>query len=280
LTEIKGIDVSKWQGEIDWQAVKDSGVRFAILRAGYGQGVLDPTFAENAKACNRLGIDIGVYWFSYACNRSQAIKEAEFCLAAIKPYRITYPVCFDFEYDSAKFAKSKGVKVTRDFVTELAVGFLNRIEEGGYYACNYQNLDYSKNYFDPDKMARFDVWYARYTDAPDRACGLWQYTSKGKVRGIAGNVDLNIAFKDYPAIIKRAGLNRLQPDAQAPISGTTTLKKGDKVKVKRAVQYDNGRPFKVYFDEYDVLQVKGDRVVIGVGIVVTAAVRAKDLKKV
>ena len=275
----KGIDVSKWQGEIDWKKVKESGVEFAMLRAGYGQGVVDPTFAKNAKACNELGIDVGVYWFSYACNKSQAIKEAEFCLAAIKNVKVTYPVCFDFEYDSANYAKSKGVSVTKAFVTQLADAFLNRIEEGGYYAANYQNLDYSKNYFDEKVMKRYDVWYARYTDAPDRKCGLWQYSNKGKVDGISGNVDLDMAFKDYPAVIKKAGLNKLDTVQKEPV-GTTALKKGDKVKVKKAVQYDNGKPFKLYYDTYDVLQVKGDRVVIGIGIVVTAAVKAKYLKKV
>ena len=92
-------------------------------------------------------------------------------------------------------------------------------------------------------------------------------------------MDLDEAFKDYPAIIKKAGLNKLGSAQKEPV-GTTTLKKGDKVKVKKAVQYDNGKPFKVYYDTYDVLQVKGDRVVIGIGIVVTAAVKAKHLKKV
>lgn len=277
----KGIDVSKWQGQIDWSKAKSDGVEFAILRAGYGGGVLDPTFAQNAKTCNQLGIPIGVYWFSYARNKSEAVKEAEFCLAAISPYQVQYPVCFDFEYDSVNYAKKNGICVTKALATQIADGFLNRIEQGGYYACNYMNYDFSKNMFDMSVLARYDIWYARYLNNPDRSdCGLWQYTSTGRVAGIEGNVDKNVAYKNYPQIILQAGLNKLSAPSVPPVAGEPAVyQKGDKVKVLQPIQYDNGKPFKTYYDVYDVLSVKSNRVVIGIGIVVTAAIDAKYLQR-
>lgn len=205
----KGIDVSKWQGKIDWEKVKKAGIEFVIIRAGYGQNNIDEYFERNIKECNRLGIPCGVYWFSYALNADMARQEARYCLAAIKPYKVEYPVCFDFEYDSVEYAKKKGITITKSLATAIADAFLNEIEKAGYYAMNYTNKDFSNKYFDMTKLGRYDLWYAWWSVAnqPDMKCGIWQYTSDGKVDGIQGRVDMNIAYKDYPAIIRATGLN-------------------------------------------------------------------------
>lgn len=212
----KGIDVSKWQGKIDWEKVKKAGIEFVIIRAGYGQNNIDEYFERNIKECNRLGIPCGVYWFSYALNADMARQEARYCLAAIKPYKVEYPVCFDFEYDSVEYAKKKGITITKSLATAIADAFLNEIEKAGYYAMNYTNKDFSNKYFDMTKLDRYDLWYAWWSVAnqPDMKCGIWQYTSDGKVDGIQGRVDMNIAYKDYPTIIRRAKLNRLNEEKE------------------------------------------------------------------
>lgn len=203
----KGIDVSKWQGVIDWAKAKADGVEFAILRAGYGQNNIDEYFKRNADECTRLGIPFGVYWFSYAYNVDRAEREAQYCLDAVAPYKLSYPVAFDFEYDSVDYAKKKGVTITKTLASALARAFLGKIEEAGYYAVLYANADYLSRYFDAELPKRYDTWLASWPSNPNpdnkpaSAGGLWQYTSKGAVDGISGNVDMNYAYYDYPSLI-------------------------------------------------------------------------------
>ena len=208
--QIKGIDVSKYQGDIDYNKIKNSDIKFVIIRAGYGQNNIDGKFVRNITECNRLGIPCGVYWFSYALNPAQAEKEAQSCLSAIKPYKLQYPVCFDFEYDSVSYSVKHGVNVTKESASAIAIAFLSEIEKAGYWATNYTNLDFSKRYFSNYVMTRYDVWAARYSSTPTdiaKTAGLWQYSSKGKVAGISGNVDMDIAHKDYPTLIANKNKN-------------------------------------------------------------------------
>lgn len=208
----KYIDVSFWQSDIDWTKVKNE-VDGVIIRAGYGQNNIDKKFVKNISECNRLGIPCGVYWFSYAFTEEMAKKEAEFCLAAIKPYKVELPVCFDFEYDSVDFAKEQGVTVTEALATSLVHAFCGVVEKAGYYAMNYTNRDFLNRYFD-DSTLEYDLWLAQWPGKPDlnnppNGAGIWQYSSSGNVNGINGNVDMNAAYKDYKAIIAKAGLNGL-----------------------------------------------------------------------
>lgn len=208
----KYIDISTFQGNVDFSKVKGH-VDGIIIRAGYGANNIDAQFKRNITECNRLGIPCGVYWFSYAYTEAMAKKEAEYCLAAIKPYQLELPVCFDFEYDSVAYAKKNGVSVDKKLATALVHAFCGTIENAGYYAMNYTNKDFLSRYFD-DTTLKYDLWIAAWTNKPDpnnppRECGIWQYTSKGSVPGINGNVDMDYVYKDYPAIIKKAGLNKL-----------------------------------------------------------------------
>lgn len=227
---LKGIDVSKHQGTINWEKVKADGIKFAMLRAGYGKNNIDAQFKRNAKECNRLGIPFGVYWFSYAYTEEMAKKEAEYCLAAIKGYKVEYPVCFDLEYDTVSYAKKNGVTITKALATKFTKAFCGKVETAGYYAMNYANKDYLTNYFDASLLKLYDLWYARYTSKNDREnVGIWQYTSSGKVNGISGNVDMNYSYKDYPSIIKAAGLNgfkKTQPSAVDIAAKTVQEKAG------------------------------------------------------
>ena len=216
----KGIDVSEWQGTIDWDKVKAAGIEFAMIKAGSGRNRVDPEFKRNISECNRLGIPCGVYWFSYAYTEELAHNEAKYCLEAIAPYKLDYPVAFDFEYDSVNNAAKLGIEITREMASSFARAFLEDIEAARYYAMLYTNSDYLKRYFDPDLTKRYDVWLAMWqanpnlNDKPTQAGGIWQYSDTGNVSGISSRVDLDAAYYDYPGIILANGLN--QPSGQEP----------------------------------------------------------------
>ena len=119
----RGIDISVWQGAPDFEKVKESGVEFVIARAGYGKNNIDKQFYRTAAECNRLGIPLGVYWFSYALSTEEAAREARYCLEAIRPYQLEYPVFFDLEYDSVQYAAKHGVTINKFTATAMANAF-------------------------------------------------------------------------------------------------------------------------------------------------------------
>lgn len=196
----KGIDVSAWQGVIDWDRVKSAGIEFAILKAGSGKSSVDRQFERNAAECKRVGIPFGAYWFSYAYTVSMARDEAKCLINLLKDKKVQYPVCFDYEYDSIRVASNHGVSVTKQLVSAMAKAFLDEIKSAGYIPANYTNLDFSNRFFDNEVKNKYDFWAARYTsqkvDIVNQA-DLWQYSSKGAVSGISGYVDMNYAIKDY-----------------------------------------------------------------------------------
>ena len=164
---------------------------------------------------------VGVYWFSYARSVDEAKKEAEACLEVIKAYknRITLPVFFDFEYDSEEYAEKAGVTVDRRFVTDVTRAFCETIRSAGYIAGYYTNQDYYKNKLYPEELADYDLWLADYTGGPEYTCAIQQFTSTGKVNGISGNVDMNVAFKEYGS----------KPTSSSKKYGTCT---GDGVRIR------------------------------------------------
>lgn len=198
---IKGIDVSKHNGNIDWNKVKNDGVKFAIIRGGYGNSYIDPKFKENIEGAIKSGINIGVYWFSYATNTTKAKEEAKKCLEVLKQYKnkITYPVFFDFEYDSVNYAKKQGVTITKTLASNMANVFLKEIKEAGYIPGMYTNLDFSNRYFTSEVLNDYDTWIAQYYSKCTYSgkYTIWQYSEKGSVAGINGNVDLNYCYKEY-----------------------------------------------------------------------------------
>ena len=200
MTPKFGIDVSEFQGHIDWERVCKE-VDFAILRAGYGSGNVDECFHENAKGCTRTGVPFGAYWFSYAYTEEMARKEADYICDLVSHYMPTYPICFDFEYDSLEYAHDNGIPITKEKLCNIATAFLTRVEERGYYAMNYTNLDFLDLGF--SKLCdRFDTWVAAwsYEERPI-SCGIFQFSSSFVVDGIEGFVDADYAYKDYPKII-------------------------------------------------------------------------------
>ena len=230
---IKGLDVSRFQGEVDWERVKAAGYQFAMLRAGYGDDSVDGQFRRNASECNRLGIPIGAYWFCYAASPENASQEADSCIRTVSGYRLDYPVCYDIEQASADYVEKQGVSFTPALAQSLVKSFCGRVEDQGYFAMFYSNRSFYNTYLGAALAGRYAFWYARYTDTFDGTdCGIWQYTSTGSVPGISGNVDLDLAYVDYPSVIRGAGLNHLDgtapvPPSPAPQYTTYVIQPGD-----------------------------------------------------
>ncbi len=202
---LKGIDVSHHNGTIDWGKVKAAGVQFAILRCGFGRKSptqIDTQFERNYRECKRVGIPVGVYHYSYAATVEDAKLEADFMLELISGKQFEYPVVFDIE-DKTQ------AHLGKNLLTEITAAFCDKVEKAGYYTAIYSNPDWLINRLDREKLSRFDLWLAEWRTAKTYTGthGIWQYTDKGAVNGIVGNVDLDIAYKDYPTIIKKAGLN-------------------------------------------------------------------------
>lgn len=190
-----GIDVSSHNKGIDWKKVKASGIKFAILRAGYGKfaSQADATFYYNADECIANNIHFGVYWFSYALDENDARAEAETCYNVIKKYidKIALPVFYDFEYDTETYAEKQKVYFNKASRTYIILAFCNYLKNKGVNAGYYSNADYLRNKLYPSKI-KFPLWLAQYnSDEPAYNCVLVQRSSTGRVNGIDGNVDTN-----------------------------------------------------------------------------------------
>lgn len=223
---MKGIDVSKYQGLIYWEKVKAAGIDFAILRAGMGKykSQIDPRFEQNAFGALGVGLHVGVYWFSYATSPDEAKEEARLCADTIAPYKgkFDFPVYFDYEYDSERYSEEHGVTPTRELREALAQAFCEEIEAHGWRAGVYTNNDYLKSRWRLEVLKHWEIWLADYTGGPDVSCGMQQTSSTGTVGGISGNVDMDTAFVDYPALIRNDGWNGFTAAATANwISDTT-----------------------------------------------------------
>lgn len=212
-----GIDVSYCQTKVDWNKVKAAGIDFALIRVGYcynnGALKIDNMFKSHMAGATAAGIDVGVYLYSYATSTTAAKKAAQEVVKAIKQYTLTYPVCFDIEYESIYTGGSKRVN------TDICKAFLDEIEDAGYYAMLYCSKDFLDSYLYPAELTAYDKWIAQY--ASKCTCphpyGIWQYTGTGRVSGVASNVDRNYAYKDYPTIIKGMDKTQLQKQ-QLPYS--------------------------------------------------------------
>lgn len=206
----KGIDVSKHQGTIDWDKVKASGrVDFAILRAGYGKesSQIDQQFERNYSECKRLGIPCGAYWYSYATTVAEAKQEAAVCLSTLAGKSFEYPIAFDIEE-----------KKSLSNADALCTAFCDVLEAAGYYAAIYTFKSALECNLSSSVKSKYDIFLSHVGVSQTTYAwkyGLWQYSWKGSIPGISGDVDLDYAYKDYPTIIRNAGLNGLgvQPDS-------------------------------------------------------------------
>lgn len=207
-----GIDVSRYQGQIDWSLVAQSGVQFAMIRVGYrtqATGVLneDPYARYNLQEAQKYGIKVGAYFFSSAINYEEAIEEANFTANLIDKYQITYPVAFDCEGFSKQSSRQYGLG--KDVRTALAVAFLDTIVVRGYTPMFYASKNEMTNSAEWDMntlASRYKIWVSWYPSVPfpgTPACtypgthSMWQYSAKSTVPGVSGTVDMNVAYFSY-----------------------------------------------------------------------------------
>lgn len=206
------LDVSRWQGRIDWDAVKRSGkIDGVMIRAmgnKNGKPYLDPYFARNFAECARVGLPVGVYGYFKATTKAQADRELALLKLALTGKTFQLPVAVDIE-DKLQAALSKSA------LTDIVAHCLSVVESWGVYAMLYTGLNFGQTnlYMGGATLKPYDVWLAAYRTkkpTPDWAFGMWQYTSSGKIPGIAKDADLSVAYKDYAAIIQRAGLGQVR----------------------------------------------------------------------
>lgn len=216
-----GIDVSQYQGNIDWQAVKDSGVDFAIIRAGYGKefNQVDPHFYANIEGAQAVGIDVGIYWYSYADDSETAKREAEVCYETIKNYSLEYPIYFDIE-------ESKHASMSIAQTSVIVDTFCSEMENRGYYVGVYSYANFLQTHIYRSVLEKYDVWVAQYSEnltAYNGHYGIWQYSSQGNVSGIGGNVDMNYCYRDYSQIIPaNPNPNFIPPETTATVTPVST----------------------------------------------------------
>ena len=199
-TTIKGIDISEFQTVTDWNKVKAAGIRFVIIRTGYGVTYTDSEFLNNMKGAIAAGIPIGVYHFSYALNAAGAKAEAERVISLLAPYKkyVTLPVYFDFEGDTVNYAKKQGVTLGAKAFNDHTVAFCETIKAAGYKPGTYFNLSYYDNWVDKARLGGYNRWFAQYNSyAQCDWYDVWQYSSSGSVNGISGKVDMNVADASF-----------------------------------------------------------------------------------
>ncbi len=251
---IKGIDVSKHNGKIDWPKVKAADYAFAIIRVGWthyeGGLTLDDRFAENMTGAAAAGLPVGAYAYGYDLSPEAARISAARVIEAVKPYRLEFPLYYDQEYEAKILALSTQTR------TDICKAFMDAVQAAQYYSGLYASRDWLESKVYSSLLLDYDKWVAAYrydmpvpvaeTSGYGGSHGMWQYTvigtqgTKGKhywttgsVPGVTGNCDVNVAYRDYPAIIRAAGLNGLE-------------------------ETDIGIPTTVPRAEYDALQAKYD----------------------
>lgn len=197
-----GIDVSEYQGQIDWAKVAADGIDFAMIRVGYrgySQGKLneDPYFRYNIENALKAGLDVGVYFFSQALNTEEALEEFNFMMERIEGYEITFPVVFDWESISVKGARTYTYDIKA--VDACIVAFCDAVAQAGYTPMTYFNPAMAYLKHDMTKLDKYDAWLANYAETPNYIYDyqMWQYSSSGQVDGINARVDMDIAFVDF-----------------------------------------------------------------------------------
>lgn len=192
---MKGIDISTWQQNVNYMQLKSDGIEFAIIRCGYGryENQKDNMFETHYAGCKNAGIKVGAYLYSYASNIEGAKLEAENCLKFIKEKDFDLPIFYDLEDSNTTGNASK------DTITKMAKTFCDILIKNGYKAGIYANLYWFTSKMYINELLDYNIWLAQWNDkiTADFRVDIWQYTSKGNVKGINGNVDMNISYKDY-----------------------------------------------------------------------------------
>ncbi|NMF01449.1 glycoside hydrolase family 25 protein [Aneurinibacillus aneurinilyticus] len=192
---IKGIDISHWDGVVDWKKVAADGVKFVFLKASEGTSFVDKTFKTNASNALANGIRVGAYHYAKFGNVTEAKAEAQHFL-----HKITYPLVLDLEENKKKASKA--------VLTDAAVVFLDAIEKAGYFAVIYAGKSFLETQLDEKRLNPYDKWIACYNSFLGRSADIWQHTDKGKVSGISGNVDMNWSYRDFATLISSKNVSK------------------------------------------------------------------------
>lgn len=235
---MNGIDVSRHNGNIDWQSVKASGkADFCIIRAGYGKSISqkDAQFERNYAGAKAQGIPVGAYWYSYAITPAEAEAEARVFLQAIAGKQFEMPVYFDIEEKSA-------LNTGKNNVTAMCRAFCNVLEQAGYWCGIYASRSHIQSYISTETQQRYSLWVAEWGAKCNYIgeVGMWQKSENGRIIGIAGNVDIDECYVDYPTVIKAAGKNGYQKTAETDSQPVAQPDAHDTVQVTMQV---NGKPY-------------------------------------
>lgn len=253
---MRGIDISKWNTNLDFKRLKAAGVEFAMIRAGLGTQT-DPMFQSHIKAAQAAGMQVGAYWFAYALNVSEAKKEADACLKAVKPYKLDLPAFYDFEYDTERYAEEKGVSYTVASRTAIIKAFCDRIKSAGYDAGVYINPDYCLYKTNRAQLKKYKLWIAAWR----RSDGVASFESVKPEQ-------LPTAYKDamiwQPGKAKLDGSGGMYVDINYGYfeSGSTECKDtynvGDMYTIKADDKYTTGGsvPPRIVGNSYTIQQVK------------------------
>lgn len=204
-----GIDVSKWNQEINWAAVKEAGIEFAVIRCGYrgastGALVIDPRYKENIEGAIEAGIPVGVYFFTQAMDEVEAVEEASMVIRLIEDYDVDYPVFLDSE---SAGGRGRADALDADERSRAHRAFLETIQAAGYETGIYASRNWLKDRIDMTRLSDYRIWLAEYADVPtydEYYYHMWQYTSRGTVNGISTNVDLNLCYMNIDTSINHA----------------------------------------------------------------------------
>lgn len=272
----KGIDVSYANGYIDWSEAKKD-INFAIIRSSFGSDLpsqIDSFFYQNANGCVKNNIPFGTYHFAYFIDEKAARNEADFAIRLANEYKDKVKfIALDIEEDSERYAQRVGANPNW---TKCAITFFEKIKAAGYVPVLYSNQSWLQNKLDYSKFKNYKLWYAAPgASFPKYSCAMWQYSWNGRIHGISGNVDLNFMY-DTTLLNNNLNIGNSNSNSNSNVSD---IKVGDIVEVINPVIYGTNRYFKIYEQCYDVMEVVGDRVVIGKHGDVTTAINVKNLQK-
>ena len=203
-----GIDVSYHQQEINWDELTKSPIEFIMIRCGYrghseGGLIEDEKFREYAEKANEYGINMGVYFFTQAINEEEALAEADYVINLLDGYDLSYPVAFDTEYVSEPNARTNVAEISPELRSKICIAFCERIKEAGYFPIIYASENWMRRQLDLTMLTDYDFWAPQYLDKNDFLFDftIWQYTEKGSIPGIKGDVDLDISMVDYSEFV-------------------------------------------------------------------------------
>lgn len=219
---MKGIDISEWQGNLEYdnfKSIKDSGIEFIIIRCGYTsygkskKKYKDKYFENNYNLARQLSIPVGTYYYSCATNEAEAIEEANFILELIKDKVFEYPIIVDTEDNhdiyNSNYANESQYSIGKDKLTSIIKTICKTVEKENKYVSIYASTSWFRNNLVLSNLTDIDKWIAQWSSKVtfEEKYGMWQYSSRGSVNGINGYVDLDYSYKDYPTLMKKVGLN-------------------------------------------------------------------------